>query len=534
MIKFKAVSFAYQQNSAVIIRDFNAELKPGEFNLVVGKTGSGKSTLLNLINGSAPHLTGGLLAGDIEVFGFNTMSYKPRDLAETVGVVGQKPRDGFVTSTVKEELAYSLECQGVDIRVMQQRIDETSELVGLKDSLAKPLEILSAGMQQRVAIASVLVNRPKVLVLDEPTSALDPPAAEEVLGILQRLTYELGISIVVAEHRLERILQFADRLIYVPGEGSRILVGDVKSIIPNVDLAPPIVQLAKQLNWQPTPLNVRAAKKFTAPLLQSLTPIIKPSSEHAEVLSTLSNVTVRFANVQALNGISFSIQFGETLAVLGKNGAGKSTLLATLAGLIKPDYGDVNLLNLDPAKLSGKEFLKYIGFVPQEPADLLLQTTIDEECALTDQISGLPDGTTKNHVKKFLPEISFTQHPLDLSEGQQLLLTLSIVLVNSPKLILLDEPTRGLDYFAKNQLINHLKKLKTSGISVVVATHDVELVAELEARVVLLADGGIIANGPAREVLLESIDYTPQITRAFAPLNLLTIQEAVDAIQLAG
>ncbi len=535
MIKFTDVTFAYQRGSSVIIKDFSAVIPNSEFSLVVGKTGSGKSTFLNLINGNSPYLTGGLLAGDVEVFGMNTKEHAPRDFAETIGVVVQDPRNSFVTSMVEDELAYSMECLGISPKIMRQRIDETAELLGLTQVLSQPIETLSAGQLQRVAIGAVLVNRPKVLVLDEPTSALDPAAAEEVLASLQRLVHDLGICVVAAEHRLERVLQFADRVIYVPGKAQPIQVGPAAEIMTISEIAPPIVQLGKQLNWHPLPLSVREARKFVDPLLQNLRPVSQSvGSKPGSTISSVNQVSVNFGETPALTKVTLEIEAAQCLAILGKNGAGKSTLLATIAGLLKPSSGSVTVANKNPAELAGKNFLSQIGLVPQEPADLLLQPSILAECESTDQIANLAPGTTAILVKQFLPQVDLAQHPFDLSEGQRLLLVLALIMVNSPKLLLLDEPTRGLDYTAKAKLVSVITEFTAMGTAVLVATHDVELVAELNANVMILSGGEIIASGTAREVLPDSVAFSPQITRAFAPLNLLTLQEAVDAIKLAG
>jgi energy-coupling factor transport system ATP-binding protein len=352
--------------------------------------------------------------------------------------------------------------------------------------------------------------------------------------MLQRLTHDLDVSILVAEHKLERILQFAERVIYLPGAGKPIVSGSAGDVMAVADLAPPIIHLAKEMNWKPLPLNVREARKFTLPLIDKLSSIqtVKPSS--TEEIAAVENLTVQFGHTAAIDNVSIEIESGQTYAVLGRNGAGKSTLLASLAGLIEPTIGSIKVQGQNPSTLSGFKFLKSIGFVPQEPSDLLLQTSIQDECSLTDRNSGLDNGTTQQFVQEFLPSVDLRQHPLDLSEGQQLLLTLALILVNSPKLILLDEPTRGLDYLAKIDLIAHLQKIENLGVAIVIATHDVELVAELKATVLLLADGKIVASGPSREVLMHSFAYTPQIARAFNPINLLTVSEAVDAIKLAG
>lgn len=535
MIKFENVTFSYNERSNEIIRAFTGVLNPGEFNLVIGKTGSGKSTLLNLINGTAPHLTGGKVSGEIEVFGMSTRKYLPRDFANLVGVVSQDPRNSFVTSMVEDELAYSMECLGVARDVMRQRIDETADLLGLNEMLHLPLEILSAGQQQRVAIASVLVNRPQVLVLDEPTSALDPAAAEEVLAALQRLVHDLGITIVAAEHRLERVLQYADRVVHVAGFGGKISIGNPSEMMAISEIAPPIVQLGKQMGWNPLPISVRAARDFVQPLLTGLNFNVNRSNVDAnEIVSEVKDLTVQYGAITAIDQVSLTLHKSQTLSILGRNGAGKSTLLAALAGLIDPTSGKILIVGNNPAELSGLDFIRQLGLVPQEPSDLLMQQSIKAECNLTDRAAHLTPGATAASVVKFLPEVDFNQHPLDLSEGQRLILVLSLVMAASPKMLLLDEPTRGLDYDAKAQLIEAIHQIEKSGTSTVIATHDVELVAELNSQVAILTDGKIVAQGHARDVLLESFAFTPQISKAFLPHQLLTVKEAIDALKLAG
>src|SRR4051812_38363773 len=207
--------------------------------LVVGSTGSGKSTLLKCINGLMPHFTGGTLAGRVTIDGRDTRHHRPRELADAVGYVGQDPLSGFVTDTVEDELAYGMESLGVEPATMRRRVEETLDLLGLADVRDRPLLTLSAGQQQRVALGSVLTMHPRALVLDEPTSALDPPAAEEVLAALTRLVHDLGITVVVAEHRLERVVQYADRVVHVPGHGAPVVSGGPREVMAGAPPAPP-------------------------------------------------------------------------------------------------------------------------------------------------------------------------------------------------------------------------------------------------------------------------------------------------------
>ena len=232
----------------------------GELCLVVGRTGSGKSTLLGAINGLVPHFTGGQLAGRVIVDGRDTRDHPPRELADVVGVVGQDPLAGFVTDTVEEELAYAMEQLAVPPAVMRKRVEETLDLLGIAELRRRPLRTLSGGQQQRVAIGAVLTAHPRVLVLDEPTSALDPTAAEEVLAAITRLVHDLGITVVVAEHRLERVVQYADRLVLLTGDGAAV-AGPPADVLVDSPVAPPVVELGRLAGWAPLPLSVRDARR---------------------------------------------------------------------------------------------------------------------------------------------------------------------------------------------------------------------------------------------------------------------------------
>jgi energy-coupling factor transport system ATP-binding protein len=261
VIEFDGVSVTYTGASGPTLAGVDLHIPEGELCLVIGRTGSGKSTLLRAVNGLVPHFTGGLLSGRVCVDGRDTRTHRPRDLADVVGLVGQDPRDGFVTDMVEDELAYGMESLGLPQPVMRKRVEETLDLLGLSDLRERPLATLSGGQQQRVAIGSVLTMHPRVLVLDEPTSALDPQAAEEVLAALTRLVHDLGLTVLLAEHRLERVLQYADRVVYLPGGGAPVVVGEPGEVMAVSALAPPVVELGRVAGWTPPPLSVRDARR---------------------------------------------------------------------------------------------------------------------------------------------------------------------------------------------------------------------------------------------------------------------------------
>ncbi len=549
MITFDRVTVVYPDPAqprsgpevAPVLRDVSFTVPEGELALVVGRTGAGKSTLLRAVNGLVPHFTGGVLHGRVTVDGRDTRTHPPRELADVVGVVLQDPRAGFVTDTVEDELAYAMEAIGLAPDVMRRRVEETLDLLGLQELRDRPLRSLSGGQQQRVAIGSVLTTHPKVLVLDEPTSALDPNAAEEVLAAVHRLVHDLGLTVLLAEHRLERVVQFADRVILVDGSGT-VSSGPTAEMLPDLPIVPPVVELARAHGWAPLPVSVRDARRQSTLLRARLDELAPPAVvDRGAALGgstaaslTASRLCVTLGATTALDQVDLQVHPGEVVALMGRNGAGKSTLMRTCVGLTHPSGGSLRVGADDPAALSPVALVRLVGLVPQEPADLLWSETVGHECADADHDAAVTRGTTRRLLETLAPGVEDTTHPRDLSEGQRLALALAVIVAADPPLLLLDEPTRGLDYPTKSRLVDLLTQRAAAGRSVVLATHDVELVAEAATRVVVLADGEVVADGPVREVLLASPQFAPQVAKVLAPLPWLTVREVATSLREAG
>ncbi len=538
MIRFESVSVTYVDAPGPVLRDIDLHVPEGELCLVVGPTGSGKSTLLRAVNGLVPHFSGGLLSGRVTVAGRDTRTHPPRELADVVGIVGQDPLAGFVTDIVEEELAYGMESLGLPSAVMRQRVEETLDLLGLADLRNRPLRTLSGGQRQRVAIGSVLTMHPKVLLLDEPTSALDPPAAEEVLAALQRLVHDLGLTVLITEHRLERVVQYADRVVRLTGVGGGVLHGDPAEILAGSSVVPPVVELGRLAGWSPLPLSVRDARRLAAPLRARLAaiPVTSPAvaTSSPGPLVRVRGLGVRYGTTLALRSVDLDVSPGEVVAVMGRNGAGKSTLLQALVGALTPDAGDVRVDDVAPHTLAGPELLQRVGLVPQDAGDLLWAETVDQECATSDEDAHVAARTTRDLLDLLTPGIGGASHPRDLSEGQRLALALSVVLAAAPPVLLLDEPTRGLDYPTKARLVRLLSALAAQGHAIVLATHDVELVAEVATRVVVLADGGVVADGSTADVITASPAYAPQVAKILAPERWLTVSQVSAALEAVG
>ncbi|MEV3990972.1 ATP-binding cassette domain-containing protein [Streptomyces sp. NPDC049837] len=622
MIRFENVTVTYADTGESTLRGVDFTVPEGELVLLVGPSGVGKSTLLNAVSGLVPHFTGGTLRGRVTVDGRDTRTHKPRELADVVGTVGQDPLAHFVTDTVEDELAYGMESLGLAPSVMRRRVEETLDLLGLAPLRDRPIATLSGGQQQRVAIGSVLTPHPKVLVLDEPTSALDPAAAEEVLAVLQRLVHDLGTTVLMAEHRLERVVQYADRVALLSAPGAPVLLGPPADVMAVSPVHPPVVALGRLAGWDPLPLSVRDARRRAGGLRDRLAvagcpppaprtdggtghpatparersaprrpgrdapeapsgvraalsrllrrgsaaaggeaaPPVRgeaaapaggcggtqyPHDDHdvpgsgaeprqnppaGHPVARARGLAVRRGRVEALRGVGLDVRAGETVALMGRNGAGKSTLLGALVGMVEPAGGSVLVGGRVPHRTPPRELIRHVGLVPQEPRDLLYADTVAAECAAADADAGAEPGACRALVSELLPGVPDGTHPRDLSEGQRLALALSVVLTARPALLLLDEPTRGLDYAAKARLAGVLAGLAADGHAIVMATHDVELAAELAHRVVILADGEVVADGPTHEVVVSSPAFAPQVAKVLAPQPWLTVSQVEAAL----
>jgi energy-coupling factor transporter ATP-binding protein EcfA2 len=535
VIRFEQVSVTYDGADRPTLREVDLTVEEGELCLVVGRTGVGKSTLLGTVNGLVPHFTGGLLRGRVTVDGLDTRDHPPRELADRVGVVGQDPLAGFVTDTVEEELAYGMEQLGLPGDVMRKRVEETLDLLGIAELRSRALTDLSGGQQQRVAIGAVMTTHPRVLVLDEPTSALDPTAAEEVLAAVTRLVHDLGVTVLVAEHRLERVVQYADRVLHLPGDGT-VTSGAPAEVLATSTVAPPVVELGRLAGWSPLPMSVRDARRLAAPLSARLGHRRPAGRGHrpldramAPVLSA-RGVTVRHGAVTAVRAVDLELRPGEVVGLMGRNGSGKSSLLWALQGSGPRQQGRVEVDGRDPGAAGAGEARRLVGLVPQTPGDLLYLASVDRECAQADADAGRAEGTCRALLDRFVAGIVGDVHPRDLSEGQRLALALAVQLCADPAVVLLDEPTRGLDQHAKEGLRSVIAELAAAGRPVVVATHDVEFVAAAADRVLVMAEGELVADGPTAEVVVASPAFAPQVAKILGPQHWLTVAEVAAAL----
>lgn len=532
-ISLRSVIYTYPTALHPALDNFSLDVEEGEFLLVTGASGAGKSTLLRLLNGLVPHFYGGELSGGISVAGHNPVERGPGEMSDTVGLVFQDPEAQFVAEMVEDEMAFAMENAGLSMTTMRKRIEESLHALQIEHLRGRRVSTLSGGERQRVAIAAVLTMQPQVLVLDEPTSQLDPQSAEEVLDSLVKLNKDLGLTIILSEHRLERVVQHADRILYM-SQGAEPIIGDPREVLAEIPLAPPLAQVGKLLGWKPLPLSIKEARKLAGGIdegrktkdegpVPSLQPPAPDPQPRPPTIS-LHNVWFGYGDRLVLRGLSLALYAGEITALMGRNGAGKTTILKLIVGLLKPAPGSVHTVGLDTRQASLDQIGKVIGYVPQQPDVLLFADTVKGEVDFTRRAHRLPPDGVGLLESLDLARYSESD-PRDLSVGERQRVALAAALAAEPQAVVLDEPTRGLDYGQKEALVSILRELRQQGRAVVLATHDVELAAQLADRVVLLGDGDTIADGPAREVMSDSLVFSSQVSKLFRDPALLTVED---------
>jgi energy-coupling factor transporter ATP-binding protein EcfA2 len=540
MIELKNVTYRYPQSDRPVLQDLSLTVEEGEFLLVIGRSGSGKSTFLRCLNGLVPHFYGGQFAGEVRVCGQNPIVAEPRRMSRYVGFVFQDPETQFVVDTVEDDLVFAMENHAVPPATMRKRVEEVLDQLDIAPLRNRRVSTLSGGEKQRVAIAAVLTLQPRVLVLDEPTSQLDPQAAEEVLDALVRLNHDLGLTVVLSEHRLERVARYADRTLYLPGDGQPPILGRPRQVLAQVDLTPPLVRLGKALDWHPLPLTLKEARPHAREFARSIQPPnLPPFQLHPEQSRRASNPPTGSPSIQvrdlwyayngheALKGIDLNVAPGELVALMGRNGAGKTTLLKQIVGLLKPEQGQVEVMGLDTRQADQQAIIAHVGYVPQNPSALLFADTVRQELDFTRKSRGMARGG----YAPLLETLDLTAHadryPRDLSVGERQRVALAAILVANPEIILLDEPTRGLDYHQKKALATFLQREKARGRTVLMATHDVELVAACADRVILLGDGQVVVDGSTREVMTDSLVFASQVNKLFRDARFLTVEDVL-------
>jgi energy-coupling factor transport system ATP-binding protein len=503
-LSFERVSYRYPGVDRPALHDVSLSLAPGEFCLLAGLSGSGKSTLLRAACGLAPHFHGGRFGGRVRLAGLDTREHAPARLGAFVGALFQDPETQLVTSSVRAELSLALESRGEGATAVARGVEEVALALGIDALLDRSTHELSGGEKQRAALGAALAGRPQIVLLDEPTSQLDPVAGDELIGLLRRLNQEWETTVVLAEHRLERCLAGADRVIALDG-GRVACDGSPEQFMQWAAahapaLQTPAAKLFALSDLHPAPVGVKQARAELRrrgllpherePARDAMPAAPRPASRRAGGRITgarrrrsLSALALRGVwhelrdGPAILRGVDLVVAPGESVALMGRNGAGKSTLLRHAAGLLAPTRGSVDS--------AGR-----VALLLQHPGDYFIHERVDEEASAHALASvGL--------------SAMAARHPRDLSGGERQRLALAIVTdPDAPAAVLaLDEPTRGMDRQAKADLAGELRGRAEQGQAVIVATHDPEFAAACADRAVLLADGRVVADGPTCELL---------------------------------
>ena len=554
MIKLQNLTFSYSDAEKPALQNVDLEIRDGEFILITGPSGGGKSSLCRCFNGLIPHFYGGKISGNVEVQGLSTMKHSTKELATTVGMIFQDPENQLVAMDVEREIAFGLENLAFSRDLIAKRLEESLDTLGISNLRYRQVHDLSGGEKQKVIIAAVLALHPDILVLDEPTSELDPKGAEEVLATVERLNDELGITVILIEHRLDRVVHLVDRLlilhegrIIADGEPRRVLSGEE---ITNTGIGiPPIIKLVQGLRGRgigidKTPLTVKEGRAMLDSAFRNTKAVTfrEESRNNAEPMIKIDKLWHVYSNkVTALKELSLTIGEGEFVAIMGRNASGKTTLVKHINGLLQPTKGNVVMDGTNTREATIAELARKVGFVFQNPNDHLFADTVEDEIAFTLKTLGFKDTEIASRIDEALEKFNLVPYrhcyPRSLSGGEKQRVALASVIAAHPRILILDEPTRGMEHKLKNELMGFLNEYRSQGNIVILVTHDVETVAEHADRVILMSEGRIVVDGTKREVLSKALLFSPQINRlvqAFekynVPGNILTADEALDLL----
>ena len=505
MIELDRLTYTYPRALRPALTSVSLSIEPGETVLLTGRSGCGKSTLLGAINGLVPHFYGGRFAGRVLIAGRDTRSHRPYDLAGIVGTAFQEPAARFVTRSVSDELAFGLEAEGLPGDEIGVRVRATIERLNLGPLVDRPLDQLSGGEQQRVAVAAAMMREPRVLVLDEPTSQLDAESARGVLDWLRDLCRDIRLTTVISEHRLARLLPEADRVMGLGPGGVLEAWGAPDDVIPRLAYGPPLIEAARRLGL-PASLSEDSKAQLRRTLVSLECPPHRPTAGDRRLVGR--GLSFAYPSGFALSGVSLKVGQGEALAVLGGNGSGKTTLLRCVMGLLAHG-GEVEVDGHAIQDLPVAERARWVAYLPQWPSAFLFAETVQEELLTTLRYRGVEpdaDHDPQAMLEAFGLASLADRYPRDLAAGEKQRTALASVMIARPPTVLLDEPTLGMDPLTQADLGRLIRSWKRAGLSVVVATHDVEFAAAVTDRALVLERGRMVAEGATGEVLFERPD----------------------------
>lgn len=563
LLEVKNLSFTYPRQPKdttepkPALSDVSLEIRKGEFMVLCGASGCGKSTLLRLLKRElAPE---GEKSGEIIFCGKEQSTLSEREAACEIGYVLQNPENQIVTDKVWHELAFGLENMGVPTPVIRRRVAEMACFFGIDDWFRKKTTELSGGQKQLLNLASILSMQPKLLILDEPTSQLDPIAASDFIHTLSKINKELGLTILLTEHRLEEVFPLADR-VAVMDQGKLLFVEsprqaghELKKFDPNHRMLlglPSAVRIYQGLDAEDVtcPLTVRDGRNFIEENYNNTITRLEREPEKKEekdrpIAMRMKDICFRYEKEEpdVLDHVALTLYEGEVVSLLGGNGAGKTTLLSVISGTNRPYYGKIEVFGKRLQKYRGKElYIRKLASLPQNPQTVFLKMTVREDYEELAKVLGCKKSELEDKIQAVAQQLEIThlldRHPYDLSGGEQQRAAIGKVLLLEPRLLLLDEPTKGIDAWSKRQLGNLLKDLRGQGITLLMVTHDVEFAAEVSDRCGLFFDHEITSVDTPEEFFCNNNYYTTAANRISRQQyeNAITCEEVIELCRQNG
>ena len=567
IVSVSNLSFKYEGAEEEALKNVSFEVHRGETFAIMGPNGAGKTTICYILSGIIPNMYGGIRRGRVSVLGFDPWDQPIYETAKRVGILLQDPESQLIMPSVFAELAFGPANLGVPKEEILKRIKNVLKIVGLEGYEDRHPRELSGGQKQRAALGAVLTMMPEVLILDEPTSQLDPIGTTEVFEAIKRLK-EMGMTIIITSHKTEEIAYIADRVMIL-NEGEIVTIGSPREVLSNVDLLesvgvkpPAVASYFSKLqigNSSELPIYLEEAVSLAKKLIHENKLIVndvefkRGQSREREPIIELKNVTFVYPSeppVVALKNINLTIYEGEFVGIIGQNGSGKTTLVKNIVGLLRPTKGKVLFHGEDVSKYTVGELAKRIGLVLQNPDYQLFTLSCEDEIKFGLKNIGLPEEEIEKRVEEALKFVGLEhlrdKYPFALSFGDRRKLAVATIIAMQPEVIIMDEPTTAQDYRGRYMLADLAKRIHDKyGRTIIMITHDMDLVAKYAERLIVMANGEILADGPTRkvfqmqDVLKKAFLKPPQITRFAQELRdegvnpeVLTVDEMLEALSL--